>query len=90
VNEAPLDGADIIAEILRQRRELESTKRKPERIVMSMAAYRAVQDFHARLGELPNPDIDYIRKYRIFGLDIFIDNARSLTVEVGDVSEGTE
>ena len=48
---------------------------------MTMETYRVIQQYHARLGELPDGATDYIGKYRIFGLDICIENETSVTVE---------
>lgn len=67
------DARATILEIYRQRSEIIAANGRPERVVMSMARYRLIQEFHAHLGELPDGAIDYIARYRIFDLEICID-----------------
>ncbi|MFP4331454.1 MAG: hypothetical protein ACOC45_06535 [Alkalispirochaetaceae bacterium] len=71
---------ELIAEIYRQLRELQEAGKRPASVVMTMAQYRAVQRYHASLGETPAPAFDYISRYSIMGLSVLIDNNRELTV----------
>jgi hypothetical protein len=72
---------EIIAEIWRQRTELIKDGRQPERVILTSADYKKVQEYHARLGELPKPDMDYIQKDSLFGIPVFIEDIESVTVE---------
>ena len=62
--------ASLWAQILAKRERGE----EPSRVVMNMATYRRIQRYHAYLGTLPNAELDYIAKYEIFGLPIYIDD----------------
>ena len=70
----------LLAEIYRQRKEIEERGGTPRSVVMTMQEYRAVQRYHAQLGETPAPAFDYVDKYSILGLSVLIDNGRELTV----------
>lgn len=67
----PVGAEEILLTILAQKRELVAAGRRPSRVVLSIRHYRTVQSFHASLGELPDPAIDYITRYTIFGLPVF-------------------
>jgi hypothetical protein len=71
---------EIVAELWRQIREIQAAGKKPEKIVMPIEKYRLVQIWHALLGELPDPSKDYISKYAIFNLPVFIENGAEITV----------
>ncbi len=76
-----MDPRALVIEIYRQKTELMHAGESPERVVMSMESYRAIQSYHATLGELPDGAVDYIGKYQIFGLEISIDNGADLRVD---------
>jgi hypothetical protein len=63
---------EIVVEIWRRIRELREAGRRPGRIILSAENYRAVQAWHAGLGELSDPSKDYITKHAIFNLPVFI------------------
>jgi hypothetical protein len=71
---------EIIAELWRQIGELRAAGKKPGDIIMSPEDYRGVQAWHAALGELPDPAKDYIAKYAIFNLPVFVENGAVLKV----------
>jgi hypothetical protein len=80
------DGEDLAAEelillVLKKRREKEERNEQPTRVVLSMANYRKIQQYHAELGELPNESIDYITRDTVFNLPVYIDNAVGCEVE---------
>ena len=54
---------------------------EPERLVLSMRNYRLIQNYHARLGLLENNELDYISRYEIFGLPVYVDNEIGLAVQ---------
>ena len=62
---------EILLVLFSQKRDLIAAGGSPTRVVLSMQNYRTVQRFHASLGELPNPEIDYITRYTIFDLPVF-------------------
>jgi hypothetical protein len=68
---------EILAELWRQIRELRTAGKKPERITMSVDDYRRVQAWHAALGELSDPARDYISKYMIFNLPVYVETGAS-------------
>ena len=70
----------LIAEIYRQLKELQAAGRTPRSVAMTMDHYRAIQRYHATLGETPAPAFDYISKYSVMGLSILIDNGTNLQV----------
>jgi hypothetical protein len=72
---------EIVAELWRQIRESYDTGKRPERVVLSPENYRLVRDWHAALGELPDPGRDYISKDTIFNLPVFIDSGAGVRVE---------
>jgi hypothetical protein len=76
-----LPAEELILLILKKRREKEARNERPTRVVLSMANYRKIQQYHAELGELPNQDIDYITRDTVFNLPVYIDEARGCDVE---------
>ncbi len=72
---------ELIAFVLRQKLERGSAGEPPRRVVMSMGSYRKLRDYHARLGEVPEGMEDYIGRYRLFDLPIYIDNATTCRVD---------
>ena len=62
---------EILLVLFSQKRDLIAAGGTPSRVVLSQQNYRTVQRFHASLGELPNPEIDYITRYTVFGLPVF-------------------
>ncbi|MDR1625894.1 MAG: hypothetical protein LBT33_05075 [Spirochaetia bacterium] len=72
---------EIIAELWRQIRALRAAGKKPQSVLLSVEDYRAVQAWHAALGELPDPAQDYISKYAIFSLPVFVENGAAPRVQ---------
>jgi hypothetical protein len=72
---------EILAEILKAKREAFEVGRSLNRIVMPMSHYRALQDYHANLGEAPYDTFEYLSRYEVMGLPIFIDNESDLRIE---------
>ena len=70
---------ELIVSIWKQRLEV-SKHKKPEKVILSMENYRKIQDYHSRLGTLQNESMDYIKKYSIFGLPVFIDDSKDCLV----------
>ncbi|TVQ36878.1 MAG: hypothetical protein EA384_13510 [Spirochaetaceae bacterium] len=75
------DAQAIILELWRKRQALRERGQTPRRVVLSMHNYRLLQQYHATLGELPDPDIDYITRYTVFDLPVYIDDTVDCTVE---------
>ncbi|TVR32907.1 MAG: hypothetical protein EA404_06135 [Spirochaetaceae bacterium] len=77
----PGEPQAVILELWRKRQALREQGRLPQRVVLSVQNYRLLQQYHATLGELPNPDIDYITRYTVFDLPVYIDNNVECNVE---------
>jgi hypothetical protein len=76
-----MKAEEIIAEVWRRHSEMITAGRPPSRVILSASDYRKIQEYHARLGELPKPDMDYIQKDSLFGIPIFIEEVETVTVE---------
>jgi hypothetical protein len=72
---------EILATILKAKRDAFDAGRSLTRIVMPMSYYRALQEYHARLGEAPYDTFEYLSRYEIMGLPIFIENESDLRIE---------
>ncbi len=70
----------IIVTIYKQRNDILEKKGSPEKVIMSLENYKKVQYYRACLGSLENDEMDYIKKYSIFGLPVFIDDDESVRV----------
>ena len=76
------NAQEILLRLFSQKRDVIAAGKTPSRVVLSMQNYRTVQAFHASLGELPNPEIDYITRYTIFDLPVYTeDDPNSCRVE---------
>jgi hypothetical protein len=72
---------ELILLILKKRKAREEQGERPARVVLSMANYRKIQQYHAELGELPNEKIDYITSDTVFNLPVYIDDGVDCEVE---------
>jgi hypothetical protein len=79
--EESLSAEELILLILKKRKAKEEEGERPARVLLSMAAYRKIQQYHAELGELPNENIDYITADTVFNLPVFIDDGVECDVE---------
>jgi hypothetical protein len=75
------DARELIVEIYRQVSEFAERGVKPSRVVMSTEDYRVIQEYRARLGDLPQGTADYIAQYEVFGLEICVDASEAPRVE---------
>ncbi len=73
-------ATELLAEILRQKYVVLESGRQPERVVLSMRNYRLIQAYHATLGETPGSMPDYITRYTIFELPVYIDDTHDCIV----------
>ncbi|MFO8064416.1 MAG: hypothetical protein ACQETQ_03545 [Spirochaetota bacterium] len=80
-DENGLGAEELIALILKRRKEKEERDERPTRVVLSMRNYRKIRYYHATLGELPAEHIDYISEDTIFNLPVYIDNSVEYEVE---------
>ncbi len=81
MDENQRSAPELLAEILKQKRTALENGRQPERVVLSMRNYRTIQRYHAGLGELQGQLPDYITRYRIFELPVYIDEAQDCAVQ---------
>jgi hypothetical protein len=72
---------ELILEVYRQRGALAVDGRRATRVVMNPASYRTIQRYHAMLGEMPEGTPDYIDRYRLFDLEICIEDVADPIVE---------
>lgn len=75
---------ELIVEIYRQRSELVEEGRKPVRVVLSAEHYRLMQAYRGRLGEPASREIDYLDSYRIFDLEICVEDIEIPSVQTRD------
>ena len=75
---------ELIVEIYRQRSELVKEGLKPVRVVLSSDHYKLIQSYRGQLGELASREIDYLDPYRIFDLEICVEEIGTPQVELSD------
>lgn len=76
-----MEAPEIIVTVWKKRSEMIEAGRKPERLVLSTENYSKLKEYKSRLGELPHPERDYLQEDSLFGIPVFIDNRRPLSVE---------
>jgi hypothetical protein len=76
-----MDAPEIIVTVWKKKTEMRQAGAEPERLVLSSANYKKLQDYKNRLGALPHPERDYLQKDSLFGIPVFIDNSCPLSVE---------
>jgi len=75
---------ELIVEIYRQRSELIDAGNKPVRVVVSPGHYKVLQAYRGRLGDLDGPVIDYLDPYRVFDLEICVEDIETPVVQCPD------
>jgi len=73
-----------IVEIYRQRSELIEAGLTPVRVVVSPGHYKVLQAYRGRLGDLDGPVIDYLDPYRVFDLEICVEDIETPVVQCPD------
>ncbi len=76
-----MEAQEIIVTVWKRKTEMLETGKQPERLVLSSENYKKLQDYKFQLGELPNPEQDYLQKDSLFGIPVFIDNRSPLSLE---------
>jgi hypothetical protein len=77
----PHEAEELIVEIYRQREEIAAAGSRPSRVLMSRQHYDVIQAYRARLGEVMSEKIDYLGRYRLFDLEICIEELDAPVVE---------
>ncbi len=73
---------EIVAEIYRQKLEVQERGGRPERVYMPPEAWEHIRAWHISLGVMDKaPHMDYIGEQSIFGLEIVLDKAGTLSVQ---------
>ena len=72
---------ELILEVYRQRQLLADSGGRATRVIMSLHHYRTIQQYHALLGGLPEGRTDYIDRYRLFDLEICVEQVECPRVE---------
>ncbi len=83
-SEVPADAGaaqELIVEVYRQRAALAEAGRQVSRVVLNRRQYRTIQEYRTRLGDLPNEAADYVGRYRLFDLEICIEQVEAPRVE---------
>jgi hypothetical protein len=73
MNESGIRAEEIIADLWRQIRGFHEQGVRPDMIILSPAVYRRIQAYRTGLGDLADPEKDYLSRHEVFGLPIFID-----------------
>ncbi|MDA3955167.1 hypothetical protein [Oceanispirochaeta sp.] len=69
---------ELVAEIYRQKTELQREGKKPCQVILSMEAWRHIRAWHLARGVMEQaPHMDYIGEDRIFEMDVLIDGVES-------------
>ncbi len=76
-----MEAQEIILNVWKRKNEMLEAGTKPTRLVMSAADFEKIREYKTRLGELPNPDMDYLQEEALFGIPVFIDNTREVKIE---------
>lgn len=66
---------ELLVELWKQVLENREKGRGAEAVILTPAQYRILQEYRKKLGDLPNPDLDYLTPYTLFNLPIFIDSS---------------
>ena len=69
-----LRAEELIVEVYRQKTALEKAGTVPRFVDMTLGQYRTIQEYRARLGELPEGFADYLERYELFGLEVCIED----------------
>lgn len=79
-DEAVRRAQEIILDVYRQRSRLAGGER-PQRVIMNVEDYRLLQRYRALLGDAPDGRVDYLERYRLFDLEILIEQIGAPRVE---------
>ena len=65
---------ELIAEIYRQKTELQERGETPRQLILSPEAWRHIRAWHLARGVMEKaPHMDYIQDNSVFGLEVFFD-----------------
>ncbi len=79
---------ELIIEIYRQRSQLVAAGQEPVRVVMCADHYKLIQAYRDRLGELARSAVDYLDPYRIFDLEICVEEIETPKVQTSGSGTG--
>ncbi|TVR70192.1 MAG: hypothetical protein EA427_06510 [Spirochaetaceae bacterium] len=74
---------EIIAAVYGRIRSLREEGRTATAIILPPAMYRILQDYRARLGEVPGGLPDYLGKYELFGVPLYTDTGTDIVIRSG-------
>ena len=78
----------LIAEIYARISEVRDRDLQPTKVVLPPRAYRLVQAYRARLGEVAGDLPDYLGRYELFGVPIYSDTTDRIVIEAGHPARG--
>jgi len=82
IKESDPSAEELIVAVLGKKKMLEETGAVPTRAVLSFAQYRRIQEYRARLGELPDTGFEYLTRYTLFGLELCIGQDSSAEADI--------
>lgn len=74
---------EIIALVYGRIRGLREEGKEATSIVLPAPFYRLLQDYRARLGEVPGAFPDYLGKYELFGVPLYTDTGTDIVIRSG-------
>lgn len=77
----PPPAEELIVEIYRQRSLLVEAGRRPTRVIMSAGHYEQIRNYHRGLGAIAPGRVDYLDRYRVFDLEICVEEVEQPVVE---------
>ncbi|MFW6368412.1 MAG: hypothetical protein ACOCZ9_01630 [Spirochaetota bacterium] len=81
MSDNPVEPQELLSRILAAKHAVLEQGGRPTRVYLSKAQYRTIQLWHASLGDLNDPSVDYVGDYEILQLEVFDDPSGSLRVE---------
>jgi hypothetical protein len=76
-----MEAQEIILTVWKQKNEMIEGGTQPTRLIMSAADFEKIREYKARLGELPQPEMDYLQEEALFGIPVFIDDTGEVKLE---------
>ena len=76
-----MEAQEIILNVWKRKNEMIEAGTKPTRLVMSAADFEKIREYIARLGDLPNTNMDYLQQEALSGIPVFVDDTREVKIE---------
>ena len=76
-----MSAEELLSRILAAKRTILDSGATPSKAYLSRDQYQRIRTWHASLGDLAEPEVDYVGEYQIFQLEVYDDPNGSLIVE---------